>query len=273
MRIFVLAALAAVTAIVPYTLQAACKVEANRSAGADVAGVEKVVLVAGAGDLDVKGSSGAKRIEAGGKACASTQALMDAIVLKMHREGSTLFIETVMPELQQVTLFGSSYAFLDLKVTLPDNLPVDAQDSSGDAHLGNLKNLHMLDSSGDLEIRNISGALDLKDSSGDIVLEHIGSAKLQDSSGDMTIEDVTNDVEITVDSSGDINIDKVGGSVHILQDSSGEIKVENVRGNVLVDADTSGSIEVDNIGGDFAVGADSGGGVRMNHVQGNVKVP
>jgi hypothetical protein len=273
MRIFVLAAIAAATAIVPCTLQAACKIEADRDAGADVAGVEKIVLVTGAGDLDVKGSSGAKRIEAHGKACASTQSLMDGIVLKVHREGSTLFLETVMPELEQVILFGSSYAILDLKVTLPDNLPVEAQDSSGDAKLSNLKNLQMLDSSGDLEIRNIAGALDLKDSSGDIVLDHIGSAKLQDSSGDMTLDNITNDVEITVDSSGDITIDHVGGNVHVLQDSSGEIKVQNVRGNVLVDADTSGSIEVDNIGGDFAVGADSGGGVKINNVHGNVKVP
>ena len=273
MRIFVLAAMAA-AALAPCVLKAAdCKFEQNRSGGDDARGVEKVVLVAGAGDLEVRGSEGARRIEAAGKACASSQALLDKIVLKTHREGSTLFIEAIMPEMKDVSLFGSTYTNLDLKVTLPKNLPVDAQDSSGDADLENLASLKMLDSSGDLTVRSITGAVDLRDSSGDIRVDHVGNTTVQDSSGDIKLENVMGDVEIPTDSSGEIEIEKVSGNVHIAQDSSGDIEIADVKGNVVIDADSSGGISARNVGGDFTVSADTSGEIRNDNVHGRVSVP
>jgi DUF4097 and DUF4098 domain-containing protein YvlB len=263
----------AAAALTPCVLKAECKFEQNRSGGDDARGVEKVVLVAGAGDLDVRGSESAKRIEAAGKACASSQALLDKIVLKTHREGSTLFIEAIMPELKDVSLFGSTYASLDLKVTLPKNLPVDTQDSSGDAVLENLASLKMLDSSGDLTVRNIPGAVDLRDSSGDIRVDHVGAVTVQDSSGDIELENIAGNVEIPTDSSGEIDIEEVSGNVHIAQDSSGDIEVQNVKGNVSIDADSSGGISVHNVGGDFTVSADTSGGIRNGNVNGRVSVP
>ena len=272
MRIFVLAAMAA-AAFAPCTLKAECKFQQDRTGGDDARGVEKVVLVAGAGDLDVRGSEGAKRIEAHGKACASSQGLLDQIVLKTHREGSTLFVEAIMPELKQVTLLGSTYANLDLKVTLPSNLPVEAQDSSGDSVLEDLKSLKMLDSAGDLNISKIAGLVDLKDSSGDIEIDHAGGVTLQDSSGDIDLDHITSNVEIVVDSSGEIEIEEVGGDVHIKQDSSGDMKLSDVKGNVTIDADSSGGITVRNIGGDFTVSADTSGGISHDNVRGRVSLP
>jgi DUF4097 and DUF4098 domain-containing protein YvlB len=271
MRIYLWAALAG-AALAPCMAKADCKFEQQRTGGEDARGVTQVVLVAGAGDLEVRGSPDAKRIDAKGKACASSQELLDQIVLKTHREGATLYIEAIMPKMD-MSFFGASYASLDLKVTLPDNVPVDAQDSSGDSTLESLKSLKMLDSSGDLKIRRIAGAVDLQDSSGDIEMDHVGSVTLRDSSGDIDLDNVTGNVEILVDSSGDIDIEEVAGNVHIAQDSSGEIEIAEVKGNVTVDADTSGGIAVRDVGGDFTVLADVGGGIRHDNVHGKVTVP
>jgi hypothetical protein len=271
MRTFLWAAMA-VAALAPCASYADCNFEQDRTGGDDARGITNVVLIAGAGDFDVRGSESAKRIEAKGKACASTQKLLDEIELKTHRDGSTLYIEAIMPKIYDFKLFGSSYASLDLKVTLPNNLPVDAQDSSGDSVLENLKSLKMLDSSGDLTIRQIAGPVEVNDSSGDIKIHHTGDVTLQDSSGDINLDEVGS-VEITVDSSGDIDIDGASGNVHIAQDSSGDIEIVDVKGNVTIDADTSGGISVRNVGGDFTVGADTGGGIRHDNVHGKVSVP
>ena len=50
-----------------------CKFSEDRAGGVDAKGVEKIVIRAGAGDLKVVGGERNVRIEARGKACASTQ--------------------------------------------------------------------------------------------------------------------------------------------------------------------------------------------------------
>lgn len=273
MRFSVLAAVAAVSILAPLTLRAECRFEADRNAGSDVDGITKVVITAGAGDLKVLGLAGAKRIEGTGKACASSEDLLKQINLQVRREGSVLYVEAILPKLEEVKLFGSVYASLGMKVTLPNNLPVEAQDSSGEAELRDLKSLKMVDSSGELEIENIAELLDLQDSSGEIEIERVGSLRLQDSSGDVRVSKVRGEVDVLSDSSGDIAIDDVGSHVHIQQDSSGDILITQVKGNVLVDADTSGGITARNVSGDFTVRSDTGGGIKFDDVRGRVTTP
>ncbi len=244
-----------------------CKVSADRSGQLDLAGIEKVVIRAGAGDLRVTGSASASRIEASGKACASSQEMLDQTLLSVRRDGNTATIETTMPDR------NDGHSSIDLGVALPSNLPVEAQDSSGDASLRGLKSLSIQDSSGDLEIESIAEAARVRDSSGDIEIEKAGSVRLEDSSGDIEVEEIRGDVEVTSDSSGEIRIEEIGGKVHIAQDSSGGIHIEKVKGNVTIDTDSSGAIVVDTIGGDFTVTDDSGGGVKHRNVTGKVSVP
>ncbi|HEX6638811.1 MAG TPA: hypothetical protein VF033_14225, partial [Steroidobacteraceae bacterium] len=54
-----------------------CKFSADRTGGVDAAGVDKIVIRAGAGDLKVVGGARNVRIEARGKACASTEDLLE----------------------------------------------------------------------------------------------------------------------------------------------------------------------------------------------------
>lgn len=251
-----------------------CKFRADRAGGVDASGVEKVVVRAGAGDLKVLGPARATRIEARGVACAAKQDLLDQTQISVRREGNTVFVETSLPQDGNGWSFmNNDYAYIDLGVALPSNLPVEAIDSSGDAAFEDLAALHLQDSSGDLDIRRIAGPVEVSDSSGDLEIEDVGSARISDSSGDVEIENVRGGVEIDQDSSGDIEIAKTGGSVHVRQDSSGNIRIEEVRGNVDVDSDSSGDIHAAHVSGNFTVRDDGSGSIGHDAITGRVDIP
>src|SRR5687767_198329 len=247
-------------ALVPVAASAwgdGCKFRADRAGGIEAAGVEKVIIRTGAGDMKVVGRGNAVRIEARGVACAAKQELLDATRITVRREGNIVYVETDMPQDGGWNFGNNSYAYIDLGVALPSNIAVDATDSSGDANFEDLKALTVQDSSGDLEILRIAGLADVNDSSGDIKIEHAGSVRLRDSSGDLDVESVLGDVDVDNDSSGDIRIATVDGSVKVRQDSSGGIRVEDVKGSVDVESDSSGDIYAGRVRGNFTVGDDS----------------
>lgn len=251
-----------------------CKFTADRAGGVDAKGVEKVVIRAGAGDLKVLGPANATRIEARGVACAAKQDLLDKTQISVRREGNTVYVETNLPQDENGwSFFRNDYAYIDLGVALPSNLPVEAVDSSGNAAFKDLAALKLQDSSGNLDIRRVTGLVDVTDSSGDLVVEDAGSVRVSDSSGDVEIETVRGGVDIDDDSSGDIRILKAGGSVHVKQDSSGNIRVEDVRGNVDVDADSSGDIFAAKVSGNFTVREDGSGSIDHDAVTGRVDIP
>jgi len=264
-------------ALAPATSQAwdvGCRFKADRAAGIEAGGVEKVVIRAGAGDMKVVGRGNAVRIEARGVACAAKQELLDASQISVRREGNVVFVETTLPQNQDDDKWGNSdYAYIDIGIALPSSMPVEVTDSSGDATFEDLKALSLQDSSGDLTIKRIAGLADVSDSSGDIEIEVAGSVRLQDSSGDIDVDDVHGDVDVAIDSSGDIEIARVGGSVRVAQDSSGNIRAEHVKGSVTVDSDSSGDIYAGVVGGDFTVNSDSSGSIDHESVTGKVTVP
>jgi DUF4097 and DUF4098 domain-containing protein YvlB len=264
-------------ALAPFTALAGgdgCKFRADRAAGVDARGVERVVIKAGAGDLKVIGRSSAVRIEARGEACAGSQAALDASQITARREGNVVYVETKFPQDEGGSSWSDDrYAYINLGIALPQNLPVEAVDSSGEAEFEDLQALRVEDSSGELEIHRIAGAVDVNDSSGDLTIEGAGSARVNDSSGEIEVRDVRGDVTVPSDSSGDIHIADVGGSVVIETDSSGGIRVDEVKGSVRVDSDSSGDIHAGHVGGDFSVGADSSGSIEHESIGGRVNIP
>jgi DUF4097 and DUF4098 domain-containing protein YvlB len=251
-----------------------CKFSAERAAGIDAKGVEKVVIRAGAGDLKVIGRGSAVRIEARGTACAGKQELLDQTQISVRREGNTVYVETTLPQDGEGWSWGDKdYAYIDTGIALPSSIAVEAVDSSGDSEFEDLKSLTLQDSSGDLEVRRIAGLADIGDSSGDLTVQDVGSARLRDSSGDIDVSDVRGDVEIENDSSGDIEISKVSASVKIDNDSSGGIRVEDVKGSVLVASDSSGDIYAGRVSGDFTVSDDSSGSIEHESIGGRVTIP
>jgi hypothetical protein len=252
-----------------------CKYHADRAAGVDAKGIEKVVIRAGAGDMKIVGRSNAVRVEARGTACAGTQELLDGSQITVRRDGNVVYVETALPQsTDRGWNWGKNlYAYIDIGIALPASVPVDATDTSGDTNVEDLAALTIQDSSGDLEIHRIAGLADVADSSGDLDIDDAGSVRVHDSSGDIEIDKVRGNVEITSDSSGDIHIAKVDASVHIGQDSSGGIRVEDVKGNVIVDSDSSGDIYAGHVGGDFTVTEDSSGDIDHDSVGGKVTIP
>jgi DUF4097 and DUF4098 domain-containing protein YvlB len=251
-----------------------CRFKADRAAGIEAAGVEKVVIRTGAGDMKVIGRGNAVRIEARGVACAAKQPLLDATQISVRREGNVVYVETTLPQDDSNgSWVGNDYAYIDIGIALPSNIPVEATDSSGDAKFEDLQALTLQDSSGDLSISRIAGLTDVGDSSGDIEIETAGSVRVRDSSGDIDVDDVKGDVDVVLDSSGDIEIAKVNGNVRVEQDSSGSIRVEDVKGNVNVDSDSSGDIYAGSIGGNFTVSEDSSGSIEHESISGKVDVP
>ena len=251
-----------------------CEFRADRAGGVDAAGIEKVVIRAGAGAMKVVGRSNAVRVEARGTACASSQELVDSTNISVRREGNVVYVETVMPQQDGGWKIGISHsAYIDLGIALPSSVPVEAIDSSGDAVIEDLAALTIQDSSGDLEITRVAGLVDAGDSSGDIAIDHAGSVKLRDSSGDIEVVDTLGDVEVSIDSSGDMRIARAGGNVRIEQDSSGSMRIEDVKGAVKVESDSSGDIYAGRVGGDFTVNSDSSGTIEHEEIGGSVSIP
>src|SRR5688500_10401164 len=165
-----------------------CKFRADRAGGSDAGGVEKVIIRSGAGDMKVIGRSNAVRIEARGVACAAKQELLDAAQINVRREGNVVYVETALPQNEQGwTWSNNDYAYIDIGVALPSNLPVEALDSSGDARFEDLASLTVQDSSGDLEVARVAGLADISDSSGDVDVKDAGSVRVRDSSGDLEL--------------------------------------------------------------------------------------
>lgn len=250
-----------------------CKHSARRTATSAGPDIKKVVVEAGAGDLVVRGGDGSD-VKVDGKACASKDELLADIQLEVRREGDTVYVRTVLPELSGIVFGFAPYAYLDVTVDVPKTASLKLDDSSGDLRVSNVQGAAITDSSGDQTVEHIAGDLDVADSSGEIRITDVsGGLRLRDSSGDVDVNGVQGDVVVTVDTSGDLNISHVTGGVHILSDSSGDIEIADVKRDVLIDDDSSGGISVRDVGGNFTVGSDGSGGIDYNRVAGTVHVP
>jgi hypothetical protein len=228
-----------------------CKFTADRRGSIDTAGADRVEILARAGVLSVKAATGAT-LSAGGRACASSQALLDQTQLHVRRQGNLVQVHVQLPD--EMRGIGVFYASLDLAVQVPAGLPVEVTDSSGEMNLEGVRVTRVQDSSGDIVARRLPA---------DVVID--------DSSGDIRIEEAAANVTIT-DSSGDIVI-RGARSVTIPRDSSGDISIERVAGDVRIDQDSSGDVSVSQVGGNVELLADGSGQVRVTGVKGSVKVP
>lgn len=253
-----------------------CEFRAERRVVLDAADLRSLVLRAGAGDLEVIGEDGRTAIEAVGTACASSEERLAAIQLDGGRDGDVARLTAVLPDVRGGWGWGGGdYASLSLVVRVPRALGVDAEDSSGDASFDGFASLAVIDSSGDLRIANIAGAVAVADSSGDLDIRDVGGPATvrADSSGDIEILRVSGDVGIERDSSGDITIRETTGAVRIGSDGSGDIVIEQVGGDAEIGSDGSGSIRARRIAGSFTVGADGSGGISTAEINGRVSVP
>lgn len=248
-----------------------CDHRAERRVDLDAAGLRQLVIEARAGELEVRGEAGRTRVEAVGEACADSAARLAEIQLEGRRDGDRARLVAVMPE----DGGWSSVASLSLTIRVPQDLAVQAADSSGDARFEGFASLEVEDSSGDLVIRDIRGAVALSDSSGDVDVRGCAGPVTvrRDSSGDVEVVDIAGDVTIDADSSGDLELREVRGAARVGSDSSGDIDFADIGGDVEVGSDGSGSIRADRIGGSFTVRRDGSGSIDHSAVRGAVSIP
>ena len=231
-----------------------CKYSKQIDEVLDLSGSEDVTVQAKAGDLEVRAGGGSEAVIRGTVCVSDEEWLEQSSVLTDG--GKNAKIDVVLPDTSGWSLTGSNYAYMDVEIDLPDDIAVVVKDSSGDAKITGLAALDVTDSSGDLEIRDITGPVEV-----------------QDSSGDIEIEDIQGDVLIANDSSGDIEIEHVTGSVVVDNDSSGSIYAADISDDFTVERDSSGDITADGVGGDFTVMRDGSGDIRAKNVNGKVSTP
>ena len=227
-----------------------CNYTAPRNASIAVAGATHVVIIARAGELRVTGAGGTTEVRATGTACTSERDNLSEITLVATRSGSEVRIEAKIPEFSG----WHSNNQLDFEVTVPNNLPLRIDDTSGEMRVEGVGAADIHDSSGSLHVRAVSGDLNIDDSSGEIDVEHVG--------GKVTIED----------SSGSIDVDDAG-AVDIPSDGSGSIDIRHVRQNVTIGSKGSGEVTVSDVGGDLVVRHKGSGGIDYERVAGRVDVP
>jgi len=250
-----------------------CKHTAHRTANSAGPDIEKVVIEARAGDLVVRGSD-SRDVSVDGRACASSAELLEESQLEIRRDGNTVYVRTVLPEIGDNFFGMGRYAYMDVRIGVPKSATLKIDDSSGDMEVADVQAATINDSSGDQTLENVAGDLDVTDSSGEIKIIKVGGGlRLSDSSGDVDVDGVQGDVMVEVDSSGDLDIRHVSGGVHVRNDSSGDIEIHDVKRDVLIDEDSSGGIRVGDVGGDFTVGSDGSGGIHFERVVGQVHLP
>lgn len=255
MRTASLAALAALCAASASAgFFADCDYKASRSVTAPLAGASRVVIVGRAGSLKIVGQRGASQVRASGTACTSERGLLGRIVLSARREGSDLRIEAEIPEQEGSWFDFGPQASLDFEVIVPDNIPLDVKDGSGEMTIENVGPARVLDGSGSLGIRGVNGNLDVTDGS-----------------GELTIENVTGEVRIS-DGSGSITVDHAG-SVNVVSDGSGSLEIMHVQRDVTIGSKGSGSVDVQDVGGNFRVDHKGSGHIEYASVRGQVQIP
>jgi len=232
-----------------------CKYEKKIEKTLDLADSDSLAITAAAGDLDVVGVAGAREAAIHGRVCASKEAWLDSTDI-YTAAGKQAEISADMAETGDNWSFGNTYLLLDMRIEVPDDLPLDVTDSSGDMRLKNIADVAIRDSSGDIAVEDARGQVSISDSSGNI--DVTGAA------GDVTIES---------DSSGNIVAADINGNFRVVSDSSGDIDANRVSDDFIVERDSSGDISATDIGGDFRVLKDGSGGIRSSGVKGELEIP
>jgi len=250
MRYLFLASLA----LLPLAAQADdCKFQAQRNLQLDLNGVHSVQIDLRSHDLHLRGDSAARGGELTGRACASSQDLLDDLVVTQRRQGDVLIVEAGRDHSHWG--IGHSYANLELNLKLPPAVPVTLNGGSGDAWVNGMKRLDAHVGSGDLHVKDLDGPLNASIGSGDLDVSNVGS------------------VDIGAVGSGDFKGEDIKGNVRVGSVGSGDVTVRNVGGSVHVDTVGSGDLNAHGVGGDLSLGAKGSGDVSYSDVRGKVNVP
>ncbi len=251
-----------------------CKFSEPRNLDIDAAGLHALALTLGSTDLHATGVPGLKRVEVRARACASERDRLAGLKVDQRRDGDRLTITPTFSGKQSSGWFGSNYAYIELHVRVPADLPVRVNTHSGDAEVRDVAALAFDSHSGDLIAHEIAGQLTASVHSGDVQARDIGNMRVNRSgSGDVHADKVNGDVVVGRIGSGDLGFDDVKGNVSVESAGSGDIGIRHAGGSVTVGSIGSGDVYVNDVGGDFVVRSIGSGDITRRGVKGRVDIP
>jgi DUF4097 and DUF4098 domain-containing protein YvlB len=262
------------TAFVGQALANECKFSAPRNLDIDVAGLHVLAFKLGSSDLQLRGVPGLAKIEVRGRACATEESRLAGLTVDQSRAGDRVTVTPNQANEQTFNFFGSNYAYIDLEVRVPANLPIEVRSNSGDANIADIAALDFDSHSGDLILHHVRGDVAVEMHSGDVRADDVGSLEVRRSgSGDVHADNIRGDVKVGHVGSGDLGFDDVGKSVHVESVGSGDLTVNHAHGDVEVGSIGSGDINVSDVGGNFVVRKAGSSEIHHRGVKGKVDVP
>jgi len=196
--------------------------------------LDKLIIDAGAGSLDVTGIDGLKNIEVKATIVVPDASEEDGkeiiageLTLSLKEVGGEARLKA---DFEQSSWGPGSNSRVDLEVRAPASLALAIDDGSGSMGVTNFK--------ADVRIDDGSGSIDVR---------RVGNLRVHDGSGSIDIVGVNGNVYVN-DGSGSITIDGVGGSVTI-DDGSGGIRVSDVAEDLIILDDGSGGVTHSNVRG------------------------
>lgn len=253
-----------------------CRYTEPRNLDIDAGGIRLLAMEFGSDDLNLEGVAGLDRIEIRGRACGSSPEALASVSLQQARDGDGVFVKVDKGDRNAnwSGWFGSSYAYIDLEVRVPQGLMVSVTRGSGDVVIDKVAGIDSVAGSGDLKANNISGPVVIKTGSGDARLRDVGPIKVRAlGSGDIEGDRVRGDVEVGSGGSGDLDFSDVTGNVRVDRVGSGDVTARNVSGSVHVGSIGSGDVRADDIGGDLVVESQGSGDTTHTNVEGRVDIP
>ncbi len=227
----------------------------------ETSGAKAVVFEVNQHDLKVVASKGGGQLD--GRACASSQEWLDQLVLDQRKEGDKLVVSLRREGRDSGISLGSSYAWLDIRGSVPDNLPLQLKVGSGDASVENAQSLSVDVGSGDAVARGTRGSIHAAVGSGDLNIDGGGSLNLLSlGSGDVTVRNITGDA--STGTSGDLKITDVRGNARLDTVGSGDIEFKRVQGSVEVGVVGSGGVDLADIGGNVHVRSHGSGDIHVD---------
>ncbi len=249
-----------------------CEHAEARDLKLDLAGVRTVVFDIGAQELVLIANKGAA-VSVAAKACASNTALMPQLALTQARVGDKLVVRA-----HRETRLGwnsdKRYAYLQVRASLPDTLPVQVKVGSGDAVVSGVASLSLDVGSGGAKASGIRGMVHADVGSGDIELDDIGGLTvISIGSGDLVARNVRGASRIGSVGSGDLGISGTEGTVQLGSIGSGDAELSDIGGDIDVDRIGSGDLGVKRTRGHLKVGRIGSGSVNHLAVAGSVDLP
>ena len=252
--------------------QRACQDSEARDLALDLTGVKTVVFEIGAQELVLTASKDAA-VSVNAKACASERSLLRQLSLTQQRIGEKLFVRA---DCDGNISWNSDnrYAYLQVRASLPDTMPVQVNVGSGDAAVSGVASLSLDVGSGDAKASRVRGMVYADVGSGDIELDDIGGLNvISVGSGNLTARSVRGSAKIGSVGSGDLAVSGTEGGVELESVGSGDARLTDIGGDVSVDKVGSGNLDVERTQGRLTVRKLGSGSVNQRAVAGSIDLP